>query len=132
MLVVECLEGRLDLAGTFAEDRGVVRDLSRIEREGRCTGWLLDGVRGSAVVAGSSAVGMFAAILLMALMRQLAPASVDTAGQAQNVYFALAQGGMGILVGAAVGAGVAWLAAHETGRPGSRAAAMRIGTPRGA
>jgi len=92
---------------------------------GAATGWLLGGMRGSLAVAGFSAAGMLAATVAMGVMRAVAPDAVDVAGAAQNAYFALSIGLVGAFVGAAVGAGTSWLAAHlhEPGKPSA------VGTP---
>ena len=79
---------------------------------GAVTGWLLDRSHGSLSMALFSAAGMLAATVAMGLMRSFAPAATDVAGPIQSAYFALAQGLVGVFVGAALGAGTSWLAGH--------------------
>lgn len=79
---------------------------------GAATGWLLDRSHGSLSMALFSAVGMLAATMVVGIMRSVAPAATDVAGPIQSAYFALAQGMVGVFVGAALGAGTSWLAAH--------------------
>jgi len=90
---------------------------------GAAMGAVLRGVRGSVVMAAFSASGMLGATLVMGLVRALAPASVDVAGPAQYLYVAVALGLVGAVVGAALGAGAAWLA----GQRGEPADTGRIG-----
>jgi hypothetical protein len=80
---------------------------------GALTGAVLSGLRGAAVVAAFSAGGMLAATALSGVLRALAPASVDVEGPAQYAFFALMIGIIGMVVGAAIGAGVGWLKTHE-------------------
>lgn len=77
---------------------------------GATMGAVLRGVRGSVIMAAFSASGMLGATIVMGLVRSMAPASVDVAGPTQNLYVALALGLVGVVVGAALGAGTAWLA----------------------
>lgn len=82
---------------------------------GAVTGGVLDGWRGSRVMAIFAGAGMLLATMVTGVLRAVAPASVDVAGLAQSLYFAMAQGVLGAIVGAAVGAGVSWLCEQETG-----------------
>ncbi len=95
---------------------------------GAVTGWLLDRSHGSLTMALFSAVGMLAATVVMGLMRSFTPAGADVAGPIQSAYFALAQGMVGVFVGAALGAGTSWLAAHL----GWNRSTARVGRPHGA
>ncbi|MHB9003048.1 MAG: hypothetical protein ACYC6C_03160 [Coriobacteriia bacterium] len=85
---------------------------------GAVTGALLGGWRGSRVIALFAGVGMLLATAMTGVLRAVAPESVDVAGQTQYLYFASVLGVVGAIVGAAAGAGVAWLKLRE---PGSRA-----------
>lgn len=80
---------------------------------GAAIGAVLHGVRGSVVMAAFSASGMLGATIVMGLVRSMAPASVDVAGPAQYLYVAVALGLVGAVVGAAIGAGAAWLAGEQ-------------------
>ena len=82
---------------------------------GALTGLLLDRGRGAIAMAGFSAVGMLVAIGIAALLRTVAPASVDVAGATQAIYFALTIGLVGAAMGAANGAGAAWVAENRRG-----------------
>lgn len=84
---------------------------------GAVTGALLGGWRGSKVIALFSGAGMLLATVMTGVLRAVAPEAVDVAGQTQYLYFAGVLGIVGAIVGAAAGAGVAWLKLRE---PGSR------------
>lgn len=77
---------------------------------GALTGTVLDARRGPVLVAAYSGAGMVLATVAVALLRSVAPAGTDQPGLAQYAYFALAQGVVGVLVGAAMGAGVSSIA----------------------
>lgn len=81
---------------------------------GALVGTLLDRGRGAVAMAGFSAIGMLVAIAISMLTRSMAPVSVDIEGMAQSAYVALTLGLMGASVGAASGAGTAWLAKHDS------------------
>lgn len=82
---------------------------------GALTGLLLDRVHGALAMAGFSAAGMLAAVVIAALLRAVAPGSVDLEGAAQSAYFTLVIGLIGAALGAAIGAGAAWLEEHLAG-----------------
>lgn len=84
---------------------------------GVISGWVLDGRRGSLVMAAASALGMAAASALLGAVRALTPAVAQSPGPAQYGYAAVAMGLVGLVVGAAIGAGVHRLAvtAQRTG-----------------
>lgn len=71
---------------------------------GALTGSVLGGPRGAWVMAVFAGAGMLLAVVIAGLLRDSAPPSVDSAGQAQSLYFAMVQGVVGAIVGAAVGA----------------------------
>lgn len=73
---------------------------------GAVTGGILEGRRGIVNMSALSAAGMVAGIVIVGLMRYLAPGSVDTAGPAQTLYFTVAIGLVGTVMGAAMGLGV--------------------------
>lgn len=77
---------------------------------GAITGWVLGKARGAAAMAVFSAGGMLAAVLVNAALRQLAPAGTDVPGFAQSGWAALLLAVVGVIVGAAIGAGTAWVA----------------------
>lgn len=76
---------------------------------GAVTGALLGGWRGSRVIAAFAGGGMLLATVAAGVLRAVAPDAVDVAGQTQYLYFAGVIGLIGAIVGAATGAGVAWL-----------------------
>lgn len=80
---------------------------------GAVTGLLVDGWRGVITIAAFSALGMLVATIVSGALRTLAPSAVDVVGPAQSAYFAMQIGLVGGIVGAAVGAGTSWLAAHR-------------------
>lgn len=79
---------------------------------GALTGWILGGMRPALTVAGFSATGMLAAVVVAGLLRMVAPSSVDIEGTAQFAYFALTMGVVSTIVGAASGAAVSWVKSH--------------------
>jgi hypothetical protein len=79
---------------------------------GALAGWLLERGHGALAMAGFSAAGMLAAMVLMTLMQLVAPASIDVEGPSQYAYFALNNGLAGAAIGAVLGAGTAWLSTH--------------------
>jgi hypothetical protein len=84
---------------------------------GAISGWVLARGRGSLVLAAASAIGMAAASAVTGVVRAFAPAATQSPGPAQYAYVALSVGLIGLIVGAAIGAGVDRLAAtaEETG-----------------
>lgn len=81
---------------------------------GALTGWVLGGAKPALAVAGFSAAGMLLAVVIAGGLRTVAPAAVDIEGAAQYAYFALSMGAVSTIVGAAVGAAVAWVRSHMT------------------
>lgn len=84
---------------------------------GAATGALLDRYRGAVVMAGASAVGMLVGTVIAGTLMQGVPDAADVAGPTQYLYFALVQGIVGAVTGAAIGAAAAWLSearARET------------------
>jgi len=79
---------------------------------GALTGAVLGGAKGALTLAVFSAAGMLVATLSAGLMRMVAPASVDTAGLIQSLYFATSMGLIGVFVGGFIGAGVSWFKDH--------------------
>jgi hypothetical protein len=79
---------------------------------GAATGALLGGWRGAWPMALFAGAGMALATVATGVLRSVAPAAVDIEGQAQYLYFAMVQGVVGALVGAAIGAGVVWVREH--------------------
>ena len=47
------------------------------------------------------------------MVPSMAPATVDVPGVTQNLYLGVALGVIGLVMGAALGAGTAWLAEHK-------------------
>lgn len=80
---------------------------------GALAGTILGRMRGAAVLAVFSGVGMLIASLLLGLMRENPPAGTEVPGPAQYLYFAAAIGIVGLILGGFIGAGVSWLRAHE-------------------
>lgn len=79
---------------------------------GALTGEVVGGAKAALPIAAFSALGMILATMAAAVLRDVAPAATQIEGVAQYAYFALAQGVIGVLVGAAVGAGVHWVGEH--------------------
>lgn len=82
---------------------------------GAITGWVIGRTQGAGIMAAFTAVGMLAAVLAAAVLQSAAPGSVQVAGSAQSAYVALQMGVIGALVGAAAGAGVAYVADRAAG-----------------
>lgn len=80
---------------------------------GAVTGAFLGGWRGSRVIAAFAGGGMLLATVMAGVLRTVAPDAVDVAGQTQYLYIAGVLGIIGAIVGAATGAGVAWLTRRE-------------------
>lgn len=78
---------------------------------GALSGWVLARTRGALTMAGVSMLGMGVATLVTGALRAATPAAAQVEGPAQAAYFALAIGLVGLIVGAAVGAGVSQLKA---------------------
>lgn len=90
---------------------------------GAITGWVIGRARGAGVIAAFTAAGMLAAVVAAALLQGVAPEAVQVADPAQYAYVALQMGVIGALVGAAAGAGVAYVdSSRAADRPGMRGA----------